>query len=95
MDFFLLPPSCLNSSQETLDSNSPKDAMTDKVIKRPKDVSREKTIATRLRVSPNMKLIYPLDFQLRVSATVLVDVSLPFAFRRQRVLAVFLVLRIK
>ena len=68
--------------------NSPKDATTDKVIKHPKDVSREKIDChKRLKVSPNMKLIYPLDFQLRVSASILVDVSLPFAFQRQRVLA--------
>ena len=36
-----------------------------------------------------MKLIYPLDFQLRVSAGILVDVSLSFAFQRQRVLALY------
>ena len=78
--------------------------MTDPVTKRPKDVSGEKiNCHKRLKVSPNMKLIYPLDSQLRVSASILVDVSLPFAFERQRVLAlssisdmtVFLVLRIK
>ena len=83
--------------------NSPKlakDATTDPVIKRP-NVSREKIDChKRIKVSPNMKLIYPLDFQLRVSASILVDVSLPFAFQRQRVLdlssmTVFLVLRIK
>ena len=75
--------------------NSPKDATTDPVIKRPKDVSREKNrfvslpyyCHKRLKVSPNMKLIYPLDFQLLVSVSILVDVSLLFAFQRQRVLA--------
>ena len=70
--------------------NSPKDATTDPVIKRPKDVSREKIDChKRLKVSPNMKLIYPLDFQLCVSASILVDVSLPFAFQRPRVLALY------
>ena len=56
----------------------------------------------RHKVSPEVKLIRPMDFQLCVSKTVLVDASLPFAFQRQRVslgsqlhLTVVLVLRIK
>ena len=65
------------------------DATTDPVIKRPKDISREKVNChKRIKVSSNVKLVYPLDFQLRVSASILVDVSIPFAFQRQRVLAV-------
>ena len=75
---------------------------TNSVIKRPKDVSREKIDChKRLKVSPDMKLIYPLDFQLRVSVSILVDVSLPFAFQKAKSFGsqshktVFLVLRIK
>ena len=37
----------------------------------------------RLNVSPEVKLIHPLDFQLCVSASIIADASLPFAFKRQ------------
>ena len=85
---FLSVDSVLLELKSRVYLNSPKDATTDPVIKRPKDVSWEKfDCHKRLKVSRNMKLIYPLDFQLRVSASILVDVSLPFAFQRQRFLA--------
>ena len=45
---------------------------------------------TQSKVSPEMKLIHPLDFQLCVSGTIPVDASLPFAFQRQRVIALAL-----
>ena len=54
------------------------------------------------KISPEVKLIRPLDFQLYVSATVLFYASIPFVFQRQRVsfgsqlhMTVILVLRIK
>ena len=40
-------------------------------------------IATKTQFTPEVKLIHPLDFQLCVSASILVEASLPFASQRQ------------